>query len=78
LAYCPRGIFQQYLLNGHIANRLLAVASARRVPLMAAALFAGAHLPNWFLMVVTFAMGYYSTKIVMRYRNICFLGLRTP
>jgi hypothetical protein len=75
LAYCPWGIFQQYLLNGYIANRLLAVSSARHVPLMAAALFAGAHLPNWFLMLVTFATGYVSTKIFMRYRNIYFLGL---
>ena len=75
LAYCPWGIFQQYLLNGYIANRLLAVSSARHVPLMAAALFAGAHLPNWFLMLVTFVTGYYSTKIFMRYRNIYFLGL---
>ena len=75
LAYCPWGIFQQYLLNGYIANRLLAVSSARHVPLMAAALFAGAHLPNWFLMLVTLATGYVSTKIFMRYRNIYFLGL---
>jgi Type II CAAX prenyl endopeptidase Rce1-like len=75
LAYCPWGIFQQYLLNGYIANRLLAVSSARRAPLMAAALFAGAHLPNWFLMLVTFVAGYYSTKIFLRYRNIYFLGL---
>ena len=75
LAYCPWGIFQQYLLNGYIANRLLAVFSARYVPLTAAALFAGAHLPNWFLMAVTFVTGYYSTKIFMRYRNIYFLGL---
>ena len=75
LAYCPWGIFQQYLLNGYIANRLLAVSSGRYVPLMAAGLFAGAHLPNWFLMAVTFVTGYYSTKIFMRYRNIYFLGL---
>jgi len=75
LAYCPWGIFQQYLLNGYIANRLSAVSSARRVPLLAAALFAGAHLPNWFLMLVTFAAGYVSTKIFMRYRNLYFLGL---
>lgn len=75
LAYCPWGIFQQYLLNGYVANRLLAVSSTRSVPLMAAALFAGAHLPNWFLMLVTFVTGYVSTKIFMRYRNIYFLGL---
>jgi hypothetical protein len=74
LAYCPWGIFQQYLLNGYIANRLLAVSSGRYVPLIAASLFAGAHLPNWFLMLVTFAAGYLSTKIFMRYRNLYFLG----
>jgi len=75
LAYCPWGVFQQYLLNGYIANRLLAVSSGRYVPLIAASLFAGAHLPNWFLMLVTFAAGYVSTKIFMRYRNLYFLGL---
>jgi len=75
LAYCPWGIFQQYLLNGYIANRLLAVSPARHVPLMSAALFAGAHLPNWFLMLVTFVAGYYSTKLFLRYRNLYFLGL---
>ena len=75
LAYCPWGFFQEYLLNGYIANRLLAVASTKYVPVLSAALFAGAHLPNWFLMMVTFVMGYFSTRIFMRYRNIYFLGL---
>ncbi|HUO28640.1 MAG TPA: CPBP family intramembrane glutamic endopeptidase [Bryobacteraceae bacterium] len=75
LAYCPWGVFQQYLVNGYIANRLAAVAAPRYVPLFSAALFAGAHLPNWFLMLVTFVTGYYSTKIFMRYRNLYFLGL---
>jgi hypothetical protein len=75
LAYCPWGIFQQYLLNGYIANRLLAVSSARHVPLIAGALFAGAHFPNWFLMPVTFVTGYYSTKLYLKYRNVYFLGL---
>ena len=75
LAYCPWGLFQQYLLNGYFTNRLLAVSPARHVPLIAAALFSGAHLPNWFLMLVTFAAGYASTKIYMKYRNVYFLGL---
>lgn len=75
LAYCPWGILQQYLLNGYIANRLLAVSPGRHVPAISAALFAGAHLPNWFLMIVTFVAGYYSTKIFLRYRNLYFLGL---
>jgi hypothetical protein len=64
LAYCPWGIFQQYLLNGYIANRLLAVSSARHVPLMAATLFAGAHLPNWFLMA-----GYFRNRI-LQHQNL--------
>jgi len=75
LAYCPWGLFQQYLLNGYFANRLLAVSSARRVPLIAAALFSWTHLPNWFLMLVTFALGYCSTRIYLKYRNMYFLGL---
>ncbi len=75
LAYCPWGIFQQYLLNGYIANRLLGAFSARYVPLIAAALFSGAHLPNWFLMLVTFVTGYISTRVFMRYRNLYFLGM---
>jgi hypothetical protein len=75
LAYCPWGVFQQYLVNGYIANRLAAVAAPRYVPLISASLFAGAHLPNWFLMLVTFVAGYYSTRLFMKYRNLYFLGL---
>ncbi len=75
LAYCPWGVFQQYLVNGFIANRLAAVLAPRYVPLISASLFAGAHLPNWFLMLVTFALGYYSTKLFLRYRNLYFLGI---
>ena len=75
LAYCPWGIFQQYLVNGYIANRLAAVAAPRYVPVISAALFAGAHLPNSFLMVVTFVAGYYSTRIFLKYRNLYFLGM---
>ncbi len=75
LAYCPWGVFQQYLVNGYIANRMAGVAAPRYVPLISAALFAGAHLPNWFLMLVTFAAGYFSTRIFLRYRNLYFLGL---
>jgi len=75
LAYCPWGLFQQYLLNGYFANRLLAVSSARHVPWIAAALFSGTHLPNWFLMLVTFTLGYCSTRIYLKYRNMYFLGL---
>jgi hypothetical protein len=74
-AYCPWGLFQQYLLNAYFANRLLTVSSARHVPLITAALFSGAHVPNWFLMLVTFASGYCATRVYMKYRNVYFLGL---
>ena len=40
---------------------------------MSAALFSGAHLPNWFLMLVTLVFGYVCTRIFMRQR-IYFLG----
>jgi hypothetical protein len=74
-AYCPWGLFQQYLLNGYFANRFSAAAQNRQVPALAAALFAGAHLPNWFLMGVTLAAGYFCTQIYLKLRNLYFLGL---
>jgi len=73
--YCPWGLLQQYLLNSYFANRVLSISPARYVPLIAAAVFSATHLPNWFLMLVTFALGYMSTKIFLRYRNVYFLGL---
>jgi hypothetical protein len=75
LLYCPWGLLQQYLLNSYFANRVLAIASARWTPLIAATVFSAAHLPNWFLMLVTLALGYCSTRIFLRYRNVYFLGL---
>jgi membrane protease YdiL (CAAX protease family) len=74
-AYLPWGVFQQYLLNGYFQNRLDAVASRRAAPLISAALFSGAHVPNWFLMLVTLALGYCGACIYRRYRNLYFLGL---
>jgi hypothetical protein len=52
--YLPWGVFQQYLLNGYFLNRLDASLSRRAAPVAAAGLFAAAHLPNWFLVPVTF------------------------
>lgn len=75
IAYCPWGLFQQYLLNGYFVNRFAQASPARYVPVLSAALFAGAHTPNWFLMVVTFAGGYICAKVYLRYRNMYFLGL---
>jgi hypothetical protein len=74
-AYLPWGIFQQYALNGYFFNRFQAVLGPRTASPIAAALFCGAHAPNWLLMVVAFPAGYYSTRVYQRYRNLYFLGL---
>ena len=77
-AYVVWGVVQQYLLNGFLANRLAEFTGSPRsrlVPLVAAALFSLAHLPNWFLMAVTFAGGYLSVRVYRRYRSLYVLGI---
>ncbi len=77
-AYVVWGVFQQYLLNAFLANRLAEFAGSPRsrlVPLGAATLFSLAHLPNWFLMAVTFAGGYLSVRVYQRYRSLYVLGI---
>jgi hypothetical protein len=74
-AYIPWGMFQQYILNGYFTNRLAAAASPRATVLLSAALFSGAHLPNWFLMLVTFGGGYCAARVYRKYHNLYFLGL---
>jgi hypothetical protein len=73
-AYIPWGLFQQYVLNGYFLNRLDRLVSHRAAPMLSAALFSGAHLPNWFLMAITFLAGYYCARIYQRYHNLYFLG----
>jgi len=77
-AYVIWGLFQQYLLNAFLANRLAEFAGGPAsclVPLSAAALFSLVHLPNWFLMAVTFAGGYLSVRVYQRYRSLYVLGI---
>lgn len=75
LAYFPWGLFQQYLLNDYFANRLSAAWPGQRVPAFAAALFAAAHFPNWFLMAVTYLAGYASVSVFLKHRNLFVLGM---
>ena len=75
VAYLPWGIFQQYVLNGYFMNRFDAVLSRRAAPLVSAALFSGAHVPNWFLMAVTLLTGYACALTYRRYKNLYFLGV---
>src|SRR5215469_807721 len=72
--YLPWGLFQQYILNGYFLNRLERVVPHRAAMMLTAVLFSGAHLPNWFLMLVTLMLGYCSAWVYSRYRNLYFLG----
>jgi membrane protease YdiL (CAAX protease family) len=59
-------------------NRLSGAAAPeeqRWVPLLAATLFAAVHVPNWFLVTVTFTLGLLCARIYMTYRNLYFLGI---
>lgn len=73
--YCLWGLFQQYVLNGYFVNRFHDAAPARYVPALAGALFATVHLPNWFLMAISFVAGYLCAQIYLKYRNLYFLGI---
>ncbi len=73
--YLPWGLFQQYLLNGYLLNRLERALSPGKAGSVAAALFSLAHLPNWFLMIATLAGGLCAAMVYRRYKNLYFLGL---
>jgi membrane protease YdiL (CAAX protease family) len=73
--YLPWGLFQQYLLNGYLLNRLEAALSPLKSAGLASCLFALAHLPNWFLMLTTLGFGLCANLIYRRHKNLYFLGL---
>jgi CAAX prenyl protease-like protein len=75
--YCAWGLFQQYVLNGYFVNRLREIypEAATRVPALAACLFAASHFPNWFLMPITLAGGYFCARVYLKHRNLYVLGL---
>jgi membrane protease YdiL (CAAX protease family) len=73
--YCVWGLFQRFLLNGFVVNRLIAAGIRRSAPLVAAIIFATVHLPNPFLVLVALAGGHASAWAYLRYRNLIILGL---
>lgn len=73
--YLPWGLFQQYLLNGYLLNRVETALSPVKSATLASGLFALAHLPNWFLMLATLPFGYCANIVYRRHRNLFFLGL---
>jgi hypothetical protein len=74
-AYLPWGLLQQYILNGYFLNRFDAVFTLRAASLTVATLFCIAHIPNWFLMSITFVGGYWSTMVYRQHRCLYVLGL---
>jgi hypothetical protein len=73
LLYCAWGLVQQYLLNAYFVNRFVEARMA--APLMGAICFSLAHIPNWFLMVITLAGGYAAARVYLVYRNLFLLGM---
>lgn len=68
-------IYQQFLLQDFFMPRLTRVLSSNAAILLAAALFAVAHLPNIPLALATLAWGAASCWLFRRYRSLYVLGL---
>ncbi len=78
LIYCIWGLFQQFLLNGFLLNRLMEISGGgptRPLLMVVASVFSILHAPNWFLMAVTLPGGYFSGLLYLRHRNLLTLGL---
>jgi len=69
-------IYQQFLLQDFVMDRLLRlVRSENAAVLIAGVLFAAAHLPNLTLTAATLVWGIVSCALFRRYRNLWALGL---
>jgi membrane protease YdiL (CAAX protease family) len=68
-------VYQQFLLQDYFMPRLTRVMSVNAAIVVAAALFAVAHLPNVWLALATLVWGAVSCALFQRYRNIYALGL---
>lgn len=68
-------LYQQFLLQDYFMPRLTRLLDSDRAIMVAAILFAVAHLPNLSLVVATVAWGAVSCYLFRRYRNLWVLGL---
>ncbi len=76
LAYLLWALVQQFILQDFFLVRLLRLLPSRGAAVVvSAALFAVAHLPNSFLMVVTLIWGIVACTLFLRYRNLYSLGV---
>ena len=69
------GIVQQYLLVGFFFRRVERITSPGLAPALTASIFALLHLPNVFLMVVTFVAGIIACLVYRRSPNLWANGL---
>jgi len=76
VAYMLWALVQQFILQDFFLVRLLRLLPTRTAAVVvAAALFAVAHLPNSFLMAATLLWGMVACALFLRYRNLYSLGL---
>jgi membrane protease YdiL (CAAX protease family) len=69
-------IYQQFLLQDFVMERLLGIVrSENAAVIIAGTLFAAAHLPNLTLAAATLVWGILSCVLFRRYRNLWALGL---
>jgi hypothetical protein len=67
---------QEFILQSYVLLRLLRLAPGRKAAVvMAAAMFAIAHLPNPVLTGLTFIWGAIACPLYLRYRNLYVLGM---
>jgi len=76
MGYLTWAFSQQFLLQDFFLLRLLRLLSSKTAAvIIAAVLFATAHIPNPFLVVVTLLWGGVACALFLRYRNLYALGI---
>jgi hypothetical protein len=74
--YVIWSIMQEFLLQAYFLSRLLRLLPGKVMPvIVAAGIFALAHLPNPVLTPMTFVWGIIACVLFLRYRNIYTLGV---
>jgi len=76
LAYMLWAVVQQFILQDFFLARLLRILPTHTTAVVVAAtLFAVAHLPNPLLMIATLVWGLVACALFLRYRNLYSLGI---
>ena len=75
MGYILWTLYQQFLLNDYFLARLTRLLGKEAAVPMTAVLFAGAHLPSYWLALATLVWGAISCVLFQRYRNLYALGI---